>query len=259
LDNPQTKIAQAINNLARVLGTEQNLFVERLQLSDLPFQEVSIEKLASIMLDLQKQGCHNINLVNPTHYVPQILAALEMAVKLGLAIPVVYNTSGYDLSETIKAIEGVIDIYLPDIRYSDNAIAKRYSDANDYVGHNRACVKEMQSQVGDLVIDKNNIAKRGLIIRLLVLPDNISGTIESLRFIKDNISKDAYLSIMSQYYPAFKACDFKELSRGVTREEYKIIVDEAAVMGLNNGWVQEIPEVREDKFLGTNIKQKKEL
>lgn len=219
-------------------------------------EEVSIEKLASIMLELQDMGCHNINLVNPTHFVPQILAALSIASGNGLDIPIVYNTSGYDSPDTIKLLDGIIDIYLPDMRYSDNKNAKVYSDAPDYVEHNRACVTEMQRQVGGLIMDEEDIAVKGLIIRLLVLPNDISGTIESLRFIKEKVSKDAYLSIMSQYYPTFKAYNFKDISRPVKKGEYKNIVDEARRLGLNNGWVQEIPEDDDRKFLGTNIAPK---
>ena len=219
-------------------------------------QMTTIEKLASIMLNLQKSGCHNINLVSPTHYVPQILKALEIAVEAGLNIPIVYNTSGYDSLNTIKMLKGIIDIYLPDMRYSDNGMAKRYSDAPDYVECNRSSIEEMQGQVGDMTLDKNEIAMSGLIIWLLVLPDDVSGTKQSLKFIKDRISKNTALSIMSQYYPTFKAHNFKEISRRVEREEYKIIVDEAFSLGLNNGWTQEYEESADEKFLGTNIEPK---
>lgn len=219
-------------------------------------EKITTERLASIMLDLQRSGCHNINLVSPTHYVPQILEALEIAAEEGLDIPIVYNTSGYDSPDTIKMLAGIIDIYLPDMRYSDNGMAKRYSDASDYVEHNRASVKEMQSQAGDLILDENGIAKKGVIIRLLALPNNISGTIQTLKFIKDNISKDAFLSIMSQFRPTFKSGSFKEISRGVAGDEYQIIVDEAHRLGLNNGWVQEMPYNTDERFLGTNIEPK---
>lgn len=219
-------------------------------------EEVGIEKLASIMIELQDMGCHNINLVNPTHFALQILAALRIALEKGLKIPIVYNTGGYDSLDTIKIFEGIVDIYLPDMRYSDNKMARLYSDASDYVEHNRSCILEMQKQVGVLTLDENGIAIKGLIVRLLVLPNDISGTAESLKFIKENVSKDTYLSIMSQYYPTFSAYDFKKIARGVTREEYKIKVDEAHRLGLNNGWVQEMPESPDRKFLGTNIKPK---
>jgi putative pyruvate formate lyase activating enzyme len=219
-------------------------------------EETSIEKLAEMMLALQAKGCHNINLVSPTHYVPQILKALEIALKEGLVIPIVYNTSGYESLETIMALDGIVDIYLPDMRYSDNAMAKRYSDAPDYVKCNREAVLEMHRQAGDLQMNGNGVAIRGLIIRLLALPEGISGTGESLRFIRNSISKNAYLSIMSQYYPTFKAYGYKEISSGVSRQEYANIVDEAEHLGLNNGWIQESPDAPDQKFLGTNIKPK---
>ena len=219
--------------------------------------EVSIEELAKIMLHLQKTGCHNINLVSPTHFVPQIVFALEIAFERGLNIPIAYNTGGYEKLETIKALSGAIDIYMPDMRYSSNDMAKRYSDAPDYLEYNRPAVKEMHSQVGDLIIGDDGVAKRGLIIRLLALPRNISGTEESLKFIKDEISQTTYLSVMSQYYPTFKAGSYKELSRGISKYEYKNVVDACHNLGLNNGWIQEMPSEPDDKFLGTNIKPRK--
>jgi putative pyruvate formate lyase activating enzyme len=219
-------------------------------------EEASTEKLAGMMLGLQNKGCHNINLVSPTHYMPQILMALEIALKDGLTIPIIYNTSGYESADTIRLLDGIVDVYLPDMRYSDNTMAKQYSDAPDYVECNRESILEMQRQVGDLQLDAKEIAIKGLIIRLLVLPDGISGTGASLRFIRDSVSKNAYLSIMSQYYPTFKAYDHKKISIGLTPAEYTNVVDEARLLGLNNGWIQEAPEVPDPKFFGTNIQQK---
>ncbi|MEI6862800.1 MAG: radical SAM protein [Candidatus Omnitrophota bacterium] len=216
-------------------------------------KEVSTGELANMMLSLEKQGCHNINFVSPTHYLLQILSALEEAIIKGLSIPIVYNTSGYELKESIEALEGVVDIYLPDMRYSDNAMAKAYSDAPDYVDRDRESVLEMYRQVGDLSVDNNGIAKKGIIIRLLVLPKGISGTIKTLQFIKEKISKKTYLSIMSQYYPTFKAYNFSDISHGICREEYANVVDEARLLGLNDGWAQELPKDFDPKFLGTNI------
>jgi putative pyruvate formate lyase activating enzyme len=219
-------------------------------------RQTTSEKLAEMMIHLQDTGCHNINLVNPTHYVVQILKALELALEKGLDIPIVYNTSGYELADTVSKLYGIVDIYLPDMRYSDNEAAKRYSDAPDYVDRNRAAVKEMQAQVGTLELDASGIAVRGLIIRLLVLPENISGTEITLKFISDNICKDTYLSIMSQYHPTFKAGAFSEISRTITPLEYSNVVDEAHLLGLNNGWVQDAPEELDPRFLGTNIPPK---
>ena len=216
-------------------------------------REVTISELAGIMLDLEKRGCHNINLVSPTHYLPQILLALEEAKEKGLSVPIVYNTSGYELMESIKAIAGVIDIYMPDMRYSDNKMAKKYSDAPDYVERNRESVLEMYDQVGNLILDSGGIAKKGVIIRLLAIPEGISGTIKTLQFIKENISKKTYLSIMSQYYPTFKAYSYPRISRPISKEEYANVVDEAHLLGLNNGWVQDSPKDFDRKFFGTNI------
>jgi putative pyruvate formate lyase activating enzyme len=216
--------------------------------------EISIDKLAEIMLSLQASGCHNINLVSPTHFVPQIVSALAIAVEKGLDIPIAYNTSGYEKLETLQALSGIVDIYMPDMRYSDNNMAAKYSDAPDYVDFNRPAIKEMYSQVANLAMDDEGVAKRGLIIRLLALPERISGTEESLKFIKNNISPDTYISVMSQYYPTFKAQDYKELSRPVYSIEYKNVVDACRLLGLNNGWIQEFPQGQDDKFLGTNIK-----
>lgn len=218
--------------------------------------EVSIEKLAEIMLGLQKTGCHNINLVSPTHFVPQIVSALEKAYAGGLDIPIVYNTSGYECTETLKTLSGIVDIYLSDMRYSSNAMAAKYSDAPDYVECNRMAVKEMFRQTGSLVLDEDGMAIRGLIIRLLALPNNISGTAECLNFIKADISQDTSISLMSQYHPVFNASRYPELSRGVSRAEYANIVDVRRILELNNGWVQEIPEKLDDKFLGTKIKRR---
>ncbi len=222
-------------------------------------QETSAEKLSQMMLHLEKAGCHNINLVTPTHFVPQILLALEKALEEGLRLPIVYNTSGYESPESLKLLEGIVDIYLPDMRYSDNAMAKKYSDAPDYVDNNRASIKIMHKQVGDIVLDETGLAKKGMIVRLLALPDNISGTKESLEFISNNISKATYLSIMSQYYPTYRSGEYKELAGGIKSAEYANIVDAAHDLGLNNGWIQETPGETDMRFLGTNIKPKTEI
>jgi len=217
-------------------------------------KEVAVEDLANMMLSLQDRGCHNINLVSPTHFVCQILQALEKAFEKGLNIPIVYNTGGYELVETITALDGIIDIYLPDMRYADKAAAKQYSDAPDYVERNRQAVMEMKRQAGDLEIGGDGIAVKGLMIRLLVLPKGISGTKETLQFIKENIGIHTFLSIMSQYYPTFKAYDFGKIARPISAEEYKNVVDCAKLLGLNNGWVQEGPSQSDSGFFGTNIK-----
>jgi putative pyruvate formate lyase activating enzyme len=195
-------------------------------------------ELACQMMYLQEQGCHNLNLVTPTHYVPQILKALGIARERGLNLPIVYNTSGYDSVEMLTLLDGVVDIYMPDMRYSDNTSAVRYSVAPYYVQVNRAAVQEMYRQVGNLVMDKDGIATRGLLVRHLVLPNGVSGTEEVMKFLAQEISKDVYVSLMSQYFPAYRSAESKQLSRRITEEEY----DEAYAMkikyGLKKGWVQ---------------------
>jgi putative pyruvate formate lyase activating enzyme len=222
-------------------------------------RSISIEDLAKIVMSLQENGCHNINLVTPTHYMPQIMAALEIALENGLTIPIVYNTSGYELPDVIKMLDGIVDIYLPDMRYSDNEMAKRYSDAPGYVETDKLSIREMFRQAGNLVTDDSGIAMKGMIIRLLAIPNDISGTVRSLEFIKNELSSDMFLSIMSQYTPTHKALAYNELSRRIASSEYKNIVDAGLKLGLNNGWIQEAPKDGDDTFLGTNIKPKTEI
>ena len=192
---------------------------------------VSDEVLASMMLDLQSQGCHNINLVSPTHIVPQFLAALAIAVDEGLRLPIVYNTGGYDKVSTLRLLDGIVDIYLPDMKYADDRIAERFSGVKDYPSVNRAAVKEMHRQVGELAVDENGIASRGLIVRHLLLPDELAGTRMILDFIAEEISKDTYLNLMDQYRPEYNARDFPQLNRRVTRGEYADAVDDARQRG----------------------------
>jgi putative pyruvate formate lyase activating enzyme len=196
-------------------------------------------ELACQMLWLQEQGCHNLNLVTPTHFMPQILKALGIARERSFGLPIVYNTSGYESLETLRLLDGIVDIYMPDMRYAEDGISRRYSTAPDYPDVNRAAVREMYRQVGNLVVDKNGIAKRGLIIRHLVLPNGLSGTEKVMKFLTEEISKDVFISLMSQYFPAYKATTMKELSRRVTAEEYEEAYRAMQKYGLENGWVQE--------------------
>ena len=188
---------------------------------------------------LQEQGCHNLNLVTPTHFMPQILKALGIARERGFDLPIVYNTSGYDSVESLKLLDGIVDIYLPDMRYSDEAVARRCSAASQYPEVNRAAVREMYRQVGNLVVDETGLAKRGLIIRHLVLPGGLSGTESVMKFLAEEISKDVHISLMSQYFPAYKATQIKELSRRITAEEYEEARQIMDKYGLENGWMQE--------------------
>jgi putative pyruvate formate lyase activating enzyme len=182
---------------------------------------VSPEQLAAMMLELQRQGCHNINFVTPEHVVPQILEALPLAIGGGLEIPLVYNTSGYDAMESLRLLDGVVDIYMPDFKYWDGAKAKRFSKAEDYPEAAREGLREMHRQVGDLVTDERGIARRGILLRHLVMPGEVAGTREVMRFIAKEISPNTYVNLMDQYHPAFKTDRYPEIDRPLTEEEYK--------------------------------------
>ncbi|AKL97493.1 radical SAM protein [Endomicrobium proavitum] len=202
--------------------------------------EFSLEELVDKMLLLQDKGVHNINFVTPTHYSAHVAKAVYLAKKKGLTIPILSNNSGYESVETLKLLEGLIDIYLPDIKYADNEIALKYSGVKDYVEVNRAALKEMQRQVGNLEFDENGIAKSGLLIRHMVMPENLENTRASLEFISLRLSPQTYVSLMAQYHPANKSYNFKELSRGLTKEEYDKAAEYLKLYGLENGWMQEL-------------------
>ncbi|HHV07502.1 MAG TPA: radical SAM protein [Firmicutes bacterium] len=193
---------------------------------------VSDEELSQMMLRVQEMGCHNVNLVSPTHVVPSILAAVKMAAKQGLKIPLVYNTGGYDSLETIRLLDGVVDIYMPDMKYGEAAPAKEFSLAPDYPEVNFAAAREMHRQVGDLVTDRNGVAVRGLLVRHLVLPDGMAGTEKVTRFIAKSVSKDTYVNIMAQYRPYYQATGHPVLGRRVTAREYRDALDIAQRAGL---------------------------
>ena len=202
-------------------------------------KEISFERLADIMIELQSKGCHNINLVSPSHFAAQIVKTLEIAVEKGLKIPLVYNTNSYESLYTLKLLDGIIDIYLPDIKYSDNNNSFNYSRAEDYVRHSKAAILEMKRQVGNLIVDDNDIAIRGLIIRHLVLPNSIAGSKESLEFISREIGRGTFMSIMSQYFPTHRANKSLLLSRPLNEGEYKKVLNWLDMFGLENGWIQE--------------------
>lgn len=189
-------------------------------------------QLAEIMLELGAMGCHNINLVSPTHVVPQILSALLVAAGAGLNLPLVYNTGGYDSIETLKLLDGVVDIYMPDMKYASERTARHYSKIPHYPQTNQAAVLEMHRQVGDLEIDRNGIATRGLLVRHLVLPYDLAGTAEIVRFLAQQVSPNTYLNLMSQYRPAFNARRYPKLSRPLKGEEYRQALQMALAAGL---------------------------
>ncbi|HEX9147466.1 MAG TPA: radical SAM protein [Candidatus Binatia bacterium] len=193
---------------------------------------VQPQELAAMMLDLQEQGCHNINLVSPSHVVVQILAAVEIAVKEGLRLPLVYNTGGYDSFEALALLDGVVDIYMPDMKYGNSLTARKCSKVRNYVEVNRMAVKEMHRQVGDLILDANGLAQRGLLIRHLVLPGDLAGSEQVFDFIAREISPNTYLNLMDQYRPCYRADEYSPLDRPITTAEYGTALEAAKRCGL---------------------------
>jgi len=195
-------------------------------------REVEPEELAQMMLTLQAQGCHNINFVTPSHVVAQIIAAVDIATRQGLRIPLVYNSGGYDSPEALTLLDGIIDIYMPDMKYGDSSIARKFSKVRDYVKVNFAAVREMQRQVGTLQLDKQGIARRGLLVRHLVLPGHIAATEAVLAFLAGEVSKDTYINLMDQYHPCYRAMDKPPLDRDLSAKEYEGALQLADSYGL---------------------------
>lgn len=195
--------------------------------------EISDDTLAKIMMSLQNSGCHNINFVTPSHVVPQILSAVEIAVAYGLSVPLIYNTGGYDNVETLNLLDGVIDIYMPDFKFWDTEVARATCNAGDYPEIARLAVKEMHRQVGDLMLDDSGIARRGLLVRHLVMPDGLAGTREVMRFIAAEISTDTYVNIMSQYRPCGRANEIDMLNRCPIRIELDTALEIAKEEGIH--------------------------
>ena len=210
----------------------QCVFCQNWDISQLRIgRTMSRAELGEIMISLQKEGCHNINLVTPTHYVPQILGALISACERGLRLPLVYNCGGYESLSTLGILDGIVDIYMPDVKYAHAQSAFRFSRAKDYPTIVKSALKEMHRQVGDLVIDESGIAWRGLLVRHLVLPEGLAGTEELMQFIADEISEDTYINIMDQYSPKYRAREYPPLDRRITPHEYK----EAVLIAKNAG------------------------
>lgn len=190
-------------------------------------------EVAEGMLELQSRGCHNINWVSPTHFVPQLVESLVKAIDGGLEVPVVYNSGGYDSLETLRLLDGIVDIYMPDMKYANNEFGLEYSGVPDYWEVNKKAVKEMYRQVGDLKIDDSGVARRGLLIRHLVLPEGIAGTEKVLRFIGEEVSRNSYVNVMDQYRPCWKASEYEGLGRSVTGRELEEAFNLAREMGLD--------------------------
>lgn len=219
-----------------IFFTRCNLHCQFCQNHDISQTDAGAESeppgLAAMMLELQSLGCHNINLVSPSHVVPQILAAVLIAAQAGLHLPLVYNTGGYDSMESLRLLDGVIDIYMPDMKYASPQIARHYSKIPNYPQVNQEAVGEMHRQVGDLQLDENGLATRGLLVRHLVLPNGLAGTAEIVRFLAEQISPCTYLNLMDQYRPAFNARQFPKLNRRTNQAEFQAAVEMAHAAGL---------------------------
>ncbi|MBU2534882.1 MAG: radical SAM protein [Chloroflexi bacterium] len=204
-------------------------------------KQVDYKNLASYMLYLQNElGCHNINFVSPSHFVPQIVKALLEAVPMGLQIPLVYNTSSYDSVDTLESLDGIISVYLADLRYASNSWGWKLSRVSDYVERARDAIKEMYRQVGDLALDESGIAQKGLLVRHLILPNRLAGSRESLAWLVNEVSPAVTVSIMAQYYPAHRATRIPLISRRINEQEYEEVIGLLDELGIENGWVQEV-------------------
>ncbi len=202
--------------------------------------EISIEHLARIMIGLQEHRVHSIGFVSPTHFVPQIVKAVMLAIPMGLTLPLIYNTNAYDSIEVLRLLDGIIDIYLPDLKYADDEAGYKYSKIKKYVPHARAAIAEMHRQVGTgLVVDDDGVVRRGLIIRHLVLPNDIARSEETLRWISTALDPQVTLSVMAQYYPTHKAITTELLNRRIREGEYNRVLDYLDEYGLTNGWIQD--------------------
>jgi putative pyruvate formate lyase activating enzyme len=207
-------------------------------------EEITTGELADRMLRLQRQRVHNINFVTPTHFMPQILAALWLSIPQGFKLPIVWNSSGYEKSDVLRLLDGIVSIYLPDMKYSDNTTAVQMSSAPGYCEINRAAVVEMLRQVGHLRMNEKGVATRGLIIRHLVLPGDRAGSLKTLPWIAENLGKETHIALMSQYFPAHKASNMEGMNRILNHEEYDAAVKASERAGLDNGWVQDLDEER---------------
>jgi len=209
-------------------------------------KEITIEHLAEIFLKQQEKGAHNINLVTPTMYVLQIIEALKIAKSKGLNIPVVYNSNGYENVETIKLLNGYIDVYLPDLKYYSNELSKKYSNVDNYFETATKAIKEMYNQVGIAKFDANGLIKKGVIIRHLVLPNHMQNTKNILKWIKENMPADIYVSVMAQYFPTYKAKEDNLINRKLNKKEYNEVLNYLYSLDLENGYIQELGEHEEE-------------
>ena len=209
-------------------------------------KEITIEELANVMIKQQERNVQNINLVTPTSYALHIVEAIKIARKKGLEIPIVYNTNGYESVETLKLLEGYVDIYLPDLKYYYDDLAKKYSKVDNYFESATKAIQEMYRQVGTPVLDENGVMKKGLMIRHLILPNEVQNSKKVLKWIKENIDSNVYVSIMAQYFPTYKAKEIPEIARKITKEEYEKVENYLYELDLENGYIQELGEHEEE-------------
>ena len=210
--------------------------------------EIAIEQLANIFIKLQEMKANNINLVSPTSYAVQIIEAIKIAKNNGLEIPIIYNSNGYENIDTIRLLNGYIDIYLPDLKYADDELAKKYSKIDNYFEIATNAIKEMYEQVGGVVLDEKGLIKKGVIVRHLILPNNIENSKKVLNWINENLPKDIFVSIMAQYFPTYKATEETDLNRKLNRKEYERIIKYFDKLNIENGYIQEIEE-NEKKYV----------
>ena len=216
-------------------------------------KEITIQTLADIFIKQQEKGAHNINLVTPTMYVYQIIEAIKIARKNGLKIPIIYNSNGYENVETIKMLNGYIDVYLPDLKYYTNELSKKYSNVDNYFEVATNAIKEMYSQVGNAIFDDNGIIQKGVIIRHLVLPNHIQNTKNILKWINENMPKDIYVSVMAQYFPTYKAKNDSLINRKLNKKEYKEVFNYLYSLDLQNGYIQELGSHEEEYVPDFNL------
>ncbi len=216
-------------------------------------KEITIQTLADIFIKQQEKGAHNINLVTPTMYVYQIIEAIKIARKNGLKIPIIYNSNGYENIETIKMLNGYIDVYLPDLKYYTNELSKKYSNVDNYFEVATNAIKEMYSQVGNAIFDDNAIIQKGVIIRHLVLPNHIQNTKNILKWINENMPKDIYVSVMAQYFPTYKAKNDSLINRKLNKKEYKEVFNYLYSLDLQNGYIQELGSHEEEYVPDFNL------
>jgi len=210
--------------------------------------EITFERLAEMFLELQSRGCHNINWVSPTHFVPQLVKSLLIAARRGLRLPIVYNTNSYDSVEVLRLLDGIVDVYLPDLKYSGDEAGREYSKVTGYVRHSRAALEEMYRQMGEgLVFNEAGIIRRGLIVRLLVLPNDIAGIYESLRWIRGQLSPRITISLMAQYFPTNKVAEdrYTLVSRKIRWNEWASALDQLESLGMDEGWIQDFESAAE--------------